>query len=192
MDREEKARADAFNSRIDALKKSSARFENTAGAAIKQRQDDEYERTQAAVEKELRERERRERDKAEARRVDNLRSKEFNAGLMEFKRQQQEQELRERQAIRRADEEAAAAMKRSEQSKEELKRRRMAEFKTQLDDQVHQRDVANKRLVVLSPIEVQMNRALVNENPDLLSRALNKIGATPRTEGVAKTGFMFA
>lgn len=185
MEREERARVEAFNARIEALQRSSKRFEMGAGAEIKEKSDREHERTLAAVEKEIREREQREQEEREKRRLESLRSKEANLRLIEHKRQEQQREREELANIRRADEAAAAALKRAELEAKKSRRDRMHEFRKQLDDQVRLREEVSKNEQVLSPVENLLNRSLVGlaaKDPELLNRVIGKVSPTPRNQ----------
>jgi hypothetical protein len=196
MDREERVRAQAFNSRLEALQRSSKRFENGAGAAGRQREEAESDRTAAAVERELRDLDKREREKREARRADNLRSKEFNEGLIDHKRAGREKERQERAAVRRVEEAESAALQLAEREKQGRKQQRMQEFRGQLDEQVRAREAAARNAVILSPIESQLNRSLVRDagdDPVMLLKLLHKVQATPQdTVPMTSTGFKYA
>ena len=179
MDREEKARANAFNSRIEALQRSSRRFENTAGAEIKLKEQKESDRTLAAMEKESIEREKRERETKETRRMEYMRSQDFNGHMMELKRQEQQRIAEERRTIRLRDEAVAASAAQQEKESRLNRVQQRALFKEQLDEQVKSKALKNKSDdFELSHVELQLNQSLVslvNNSPQLLSKVKDRV-----------------
>ena len=92
MEKEDLARAQAFQSRLEVLKKSELRFESSSGALIKQEMEQEEKRTRAAMEMKYKADEDREREKQLKRKADMAKSLEFNKQMMEKKVSAREQE----------------------------------------------------------------------------------------------------
>lgn len=159
LEREEIARATAFQSRMDALQGFANNYESRVGAKAKQDQvEKERAMTNALREKE-RQDEERERAKAETRRQQSLQSAAFNAELMERKRAAKEAERLESLERRLKLEADVAEEKRREREQAEARKLRMLEMRQNLDAQVAMRNSFQKlQTSGLSDVELNLNK----------------------------------
>lgn len=182
--KEERARNDAFQARIDALKKFEKGFEGVAAAAAAANTA-EHEKTMAEIERKHQDDARKAKEKEERRRVELIKSREFNMTLIErknkAKRDEKDADLARRREQQRALEEEHAR----DSKKKEQRRVQMAELKAQLDEQVAHREKTNKftKTAGLSEQEMNLNKGLIAKieaNPELYQRVMSKVNPTPR------------
>ncbi len=159
LEREEHARAHAFQSRMDALSNIANNYESRVGAKLKQEFADNERNVHLALKEKERQDEEKERVKAETRKQQSMLSAEFNIAMMEKKRQEKERERMESLERRLRLEQELVEQKRKEREAADAKKLRMLEMKANLDRQVSQKNSAKGReLTGLSDIELNMNK----------------------------------
>jgi hypothetical protein len=157
LEREEIARANAFQARMDSLHNIANNYESRVGAKLKQDLADNERATQNALEaKELRDAE-RERVKVETRKQQSLASAEYNIAMMEKKRAAKDKERMESLERRLRLEADIVEAKQKEREVAEARRNKMLEMKRNLDSQVSQKTAKGREQAGLSDIELHMN-----------------------------------
>jgi len=183
LEREEQARVDAFNLRVEALKK----FESAgAGVAAQKAQDDERElnKTLAAIEAKYEADAERQHKKDSQRKADMVKSRDFNVTLIERKKRIKDEEratdLERRQTQQRElDDETT-----QNEKKKADKLRKMQSLKVQLDEQVDRRHKADffQKSSGLSNEEIEYNRKIIKKiesDPRLMREVLQRVKPTP-------------
>ncbi len=159
MEKEEQARAHAFQSRMDALQNIANNYESRVGAKLKQEQADNEKNIHNALKEKERQDIEKERIKVETRKAQSLASAEYNITMMEKKRQEKERERIEAIERRVKLEAEVAELKRKEREAADAKKLRMLDMKQNLDRQVSAKNSAKGREQTgLSDIELNMNK----------------------------------
>lgn len=182
--KEEKARNEAFQARLDALKKFEKGFEGVAAAAAAANTA-EHEKTMAEIEKKYENDARKLKEKERSRKEELVKSRAFNMTLIERKEKAKRDEKDADVARRREQQRALDEENQRESSKKAQKKMQMAQLKAELDQQVAVREKANKftKTAGLSDQEVSLNKHLIKRieaNPELYQRVMSKVNPTPR------------
>jgi len=187
MAKEEKARQDAFQARLDALKKSEKGFARVAEqraaaeASTSQKVMEEIEKKyKADADKEV--------AKKEKQRMDIEQSRAFNMTLIERKQRLVAEERQRDIDMRKKMETESALENEKQRIKEEQRRARMTDLKAKLDEQVHFRHEQGSftKGAGLSTLEMNMNASIiakVQNDPRLLEKVMMKIQPPPTKLG---------
>jgi hypothetical protein len=167
LEKEELARTNAFQARMDALARFSNSYESRVGARLQQQKEENDRQINANLAEADRKALEREKADYERRRQTALRNTEYNITMMERKKQAQEQERLDALERRRRMEEDAQEAKRRDQVEAEQKRAHMMELKQNLDLQVTQRETGVRNFAALSNIEATMNKVWLYSFTDL-------------------------
>jgi hypothetical protein len=158
LEKEEKARAGAFQVRMDALHASSAQYEKTAGAKIRLEQQKTEERTMAMVEQKNKADIEAEERKREQRRREILRSTEFNMTLIEGKQKRKDNDrldaVEQRERLEREVEQQRVA----EQAAAQRRRNKQLEIRAALEAQVSAKKNVRRNEFALSETEAHLNK----------------------------------
>eukprot|EP01035_Chromulina_nebulosa_P019157 gene19157-24999_t len=178
LKREEEMRIKAFQARLDALNKSALKYESLAGKEIKQKEQLEADRTQAAVDLKEKLDLERERLKEENRRLDLEKSKEFNQKLLDNKKFQLEQQRQHELIIRERLDKEALDLKNKEKLLDMQRKKQMLLVKSKLDDQINQQKEFKKVDKSITEVELSLNKSLirkVQEDPALLKKVMDRV-----------------
>ena len=179
MLREEQARTDAFQARIDALKRSEKGMAHIAGAKA-QAEAFNAQRVMEEVEKKYQNDAARELAKKEQRRMDIEKSREFNLTLIERKQRLRDEDKSKDVAMRKKIEEEFAQAQEKERLRLEEKRLKMNELKSKLDEQVQYQSTSSKR--GLSQMEVELNKTIIKKienDPVLFQKVMDRVKPSP-------------
>lgn len=136
LEEEERARQNAFKTRMSKLENLSRGYADGVGQQLEQKKQQEERNTyEALIQKEKQDME-RERNKIENRRQNELKNAEYNIRLMEEKRKQKEKERFDALETRQRIERELLESKLQEKAEKEKKKIQFIELKKNLDVQV--------------------------------------------------------
>lgn len=179
MAREEKGRQDAFQARIDALKRAEKGFSHIAGARA-QAEAFNQQKVMEEIEKKYKADADKEVAKKEQQRVNIETSRAFNLTLIERKQKIKDEERQRDIDMRKKIESENALAQEKERQKIEEKRQRMHDLKCKLDEQVnfHNKQGTFTKGAGLSQLELDMNKTIIKKiesDPALFHKVMERV-----------------
>lgn len=158
MAKEDLARAQAFQDRMNTLNAFANSYENKVAAKIYQEAEKGRQLAASQTLEKNRKDDEKERKKIEDRQKSMIQAKEFNQSIIERKRKEQEQDRIDAIMRRKEIEEQAALAKQKEKAAAEQRRAAALEMKAVLDRQISQKSKQDDATNGLSTIEMNMNK----------------------------------
>lgn len=182
LEAEERARNEAFKSRMDTLHRFASSYANGVGQQIQEQRTLEEQKTMEALRKKEEQDAERERLKIERRKQQAFQATQWNLTMVEQKRKQQQDERIKSIELRQHMEMEALEQRLKEKETKEFKRLQAIELKHKLDDQLEVRlENRRKERVGCSDVEMHLNNQIIKkleEDPELLNKVYEKVKVT--------------